>query len=81
MYFWGIIKWGSYPTPPISLFCIIPLFYYIPNGAMCQMKIRNFLKTIATKKLSKDVEEELKKKDPELQKARAILNQERKDDK
>jgi len=38
------------------------------------MKIRNFLKTVATKTLSEEVEKELKKKDPKVEEANAILN-------
>lgn len=39
------------------------------------MKIRNFLKTVATKELEEEVKEELKEQDPEKEKAKAILNQ------
>lgn len=39
------------------------------------MKIRNFLKTVATNELEEEVKEELKEQDPEKEKAKAILNE------
>lgn len=37
------------------------------------MKIKNILKTKATKQLDEEIEEELKKEDPSIVRARAVL--------